>query len=71
MIDFKRALADQICHTAAFTSVLLAAFVTLDKLGYVVQIESNYTWIYSCGVYVWAVLSGAMIRYKFPDVFYT
>lgn len=71
MIDFKTALYDQICHSAAFTCVLLAAFCIMGKLGYGVYVE-NHTcnWIASGAIIVWAIVSGAVIRYKFPHLFY-
>jgi Na+/H+ antiporter NhaD/arsenite permease-like protein len=71
MIDFKTALYDQICQTAALFCSLVGTFSLLSLVGF--NLRSNYS-PYNWYVYVFftvlSIIVGALLRQRFSDLLY-
>lgn len=71
MIDFKTALYDQICHTAAFTMVLVGAYSMLCFIGLHPKVDYGpYNWLCYVCVTIASIVIGAYVRQRFSHLFY-
>lgn len=71
MIKFKTALYDQICHTAAFSCVLVSAFSLLAYLGLMpVNAYNSYSGFSFAVTFCISIIVGAKLRQHFAYLFY-
>lgn len=71
MIDFKTALYDQICHTAAFSMVLVGAYSFASLIGLNIKADFGpYNWMCYIMLITASIIVGACLRQRFSHLFY-